>query len=73
MVARASHRFPRVRLTEGWHMICGKVKSITEKRIADIRRKVNELKRLERVLSAIVTQCRGDDTSDCPILDALAT
>jgi hypothetical protein len=35
--------------------------------------KVNELKRLERALSAMVTQCRGDDASDCPILDALAT
>jgi MerR family mercuric resistance operon transcriptional regulator len=62
-----------LRLTGDPHMACGKVKGITEKHIADIRRKVNELKRLERVLSAMVTQCRGDDTSDCPILDALAT
>ena len=62
-----------LRLTEGRHLACGKAKLITEKHIADIRRKVNELKRLERVLSAMVTQCRGDDTSDCPILDALAT
>jgi MerR family mercuric resistance operon transcriptional regulator len=26
-----------------------------------------------RALSAIVTQCRGEEASDCPILDALAT
>ena len=50
----------------------GSLKSITEKHSAEIRWKVNELKRLERVLSAVVAQC-GDDTSDCRILDALAT
>ena len=53
-------------------MACGKVKRITEDHIADIHRQVMK-KRLERALSAMVTQCRGDDTSDCPILDALAT
>ena len=62
-----------LRLSEGRHMACGKVKTITEKHIADIHRKVDELKRLERALNAMVTQCRGDDASDCPILDALAT
>jgi hypothetical protein len=36
--------------------------------VTNIHRKLNELKRLERALSAMV-----DDTSDCPILDALAT
>ena len=49
------------------HMACGQAKRITEKHVADIHRKVDELKRLERALSAMVTQCRGDDTSDCPI------
>jgi len=62
-----------LRLTGDRRMACGKAKGITEKHIADIRRKVDELKRLERALSAMVTQCRGDDISDCPILDALAT
>ena len=52
-------------------MACGKVKRITEDYIADIQRQV--WKRHERALGAVVTQCRGDDTSDCPILDALAT
>jgi MerR family transcriptional regulator, mercuric resistance operon regulatory protein len=62
-----------LRLTEDRHMVCGKVKRLTENHIADIHRKVNVLERLEGALSAMVTQCRGDDTSDCPILDALAT
>ena len=54
-------------------MTCARVKDITEQHIAEIRRRVRDLQRLERVLSDMVTQCRGDDTSDCPILDALAT
>ena len=62
-----------LRLSGDRHMACGQAKRITEKHVADIHRKVDELKRLERALSAMVTQCRGDDTSDCPILDALAT
>ena len=48
------------------------VKSITERHIAVIGRKIKELKCLELALGAMVTQCRGDETSDCPILDALA-
>ena len=51
---------------------CAEVKSITERHIANIRQKVKELKRLELALSAMVAQCRGDEISDCPILDALA-
>jgi MerR family transcriptional regulator, mercuric resistance operon regulatory protein len=39
-------------LTGGRRMACAKVKRITEKRIADIRQKVNELKRLEHTLRA---------------------
>jgi MerR family mercuric resistance operon transcriptional regulator len=64
---RALHR-----LTEDRHMACGKVKRITESHIADIHRKVSELKRLELALSSMVTQCRGD-ASECAILDALET
>jgi len=60
-------------LSSGRRMTCARVKDITEQHIAEIRRRVRDLQRLERVLSDMVTQCRGDDTSDCPILDALAT
>ena len=53
-------------------MTCAKVKNITEQHIADIRRRRKDLKRLERVLSDLVAQCRGDELPDCPILGALA-
>ena len=60
-----------LRLAQG-RSACADVKSITERHIAGIRQKVKELKRLELALSVIVAKCRGDETSDCPILDALA-
>ena len=53
-------------------MTCAKVKNITEQHIADIRQRLKDLKRLERVLSDMAAQCRGDELVNCPILDALA-
>jgi MerR family mercuric resistance operon transcriptional regulator len=59
-------------LSSGRRLACAKVKSITEQHIADIRRRVRDLQRLERVLSGMAAQCRGDELADCPILEALA-
>jgi MerR family mercuric resistance operon transcriptional regulator len=56
----------------GRRSACAEVKTITEQHIAGIRRRINELTRLERALGALVAQCRGDEIPDCPILDALA-
>jgi MerR family transcriptional regulator, mercuric resistance operon regulatory protein len=58
-------------LSSGRHMTCARVKNITEQHIADIRHRVRDLKRLERVLSELTSQCRGDEMGQCPILDAL--
>ena len=58
-------------LSSGRRMTCARVKTITEQHIADIRRRVKDLKRLERVLSELTSQCRGDEMGECPILDAL--
>src|SRR5262245_15337371 len=53
-------------------LACAKVKIITEQHISDIRKRVQDLKRLERVLCDMVAECRDDKAGDCPILDALA-
>jgi len=58
-------------LSSGRRMTCARVKNITEQHIADIRRRVRDLKRLERVLSELTSQCRGDEMGECPILEAL--
>jgi len=58
-------------LTGGRYVTCAKVKKVTEQHIAGIRQKMKDLRRVERVLNAMVARSPGDEVSDCPILDAL--
>jgi MerR family mercuric resistance operon transcriptional regulator len=59
-------------LAGGRRMSCAKVKAMTEQHIAEIRRRMQDLKRLERVLIRMAAQCRGAEIPVCPILAALA-
>jgi len=60
-------------LSGGRRLTCAKVKNITEQHITEIRLKIKDLRRLERVLSDMAAQCRGDELPECPILEALAS
>lgn len=59
-------------LVRGHDLTCAEVKGMTDAHVADIRRKVRDLKKLERVLTELSAQCGGDAVPDCPILDALS-
>ena len=48
------------------------VKAIALRRIADIRRKIEELQDMEATLARLVEHCHGDHRPDCPIIDDLA-
>ncbi len=48
------------------------VKSMAEHKVAEIDRKMEELKQLKRTLGHLIGHCQGDDRPDCPILDNLA-
>lgn len=48
------------------------VKAIAQARLADIRRKIDELESLHATLSTLVHACHGDHRPDCPILEDLA-
>lgn len=50
---------------------CSDVHSLTVAHLADVRRKVADLKRLERVLKEMAAQCIKGDVPECPIIDAL--
>jgi MerR family transcriptional regulator, mercuric resistance operon regulatory protein len=45
---------------------------MTDEHVADIRRKVKDLKRLERVLNDLAARCHGNKAPNCPILEALS-
>ena len=58
-------------LVDGGDYTCSEVKTITLKHVESIRQKIADLKKLEKTLSRIASQCAGDATPECPIIDAL--
>jgi Cu(I)-responsive transcriptional regulator len=49
------------------------VKKLAETHIADMERRIKEMRAVVRTLRTLAHECHGDDRSDCPILDDLAT
>ena len=50
---------------------CEAVQAITVKHAAEIREKIADLRKLERVLEDMAEQCPGGKVPECPIIDAL--
>ncbi|MEN6544220.1 Cu(I)-responsive transcriptional regulator [Parvibaculum sp.] len=48
------------------------VKRIAEGHIAEIERKIAELRSMRATLADLASRCHGDDRPDCPIIDGLA-
>lgn len=61
-----------LQLVDGGSQTCAEVKARTEKHLADVRTKIADLRRIERVLTRTAAECSGKDVPDCPVLDALA-
>lgn len=49
---------------------CREVREIAARHLEDIRAKLDDLRKLERLLSETVARCSGK-TTDCPVLDIL--
>lgn len=60
-------------LVDGGTQTCAEVKDRTERHLADVRAKIADLRRIEKVLAATAAQCSGDDVPGCPVLEALAS
>lgn len=50
---------------------CGEVHSMTTNHLTSVKRKISDLKRLERALKSMAAECSKGDVPDCPILDTL--
>ena len=50
---------------------CREVRAIAAHHLEDIRAKLNDLKRLERLLAKTIAQCSGKIAPECPVLDIL--
>jgi MerR family transcriptional regulator, mercuric resistance operon regulatory protein len=50
---------------------CREVREIAAHHLGDIRAKLGDLKKLERLLAKTVARCSGNTAPDCPVLDIL--
>jgi MerR family mercuric resistance operon transcriptional regulator len=50
---------------------CRQIRDVAVPRLKDIRAKLGDLRKLERVLDAMISRCSGRDVPECPILEAL--
>jgi len=60
-----------LRLVDGGDYSCNDIKEIAMEHIGDIQQKIMDLKKLEKTLLKIASQCSGDSTPQCPIIDSL--
>jgi MerR family copper efflux transcriptional regulator len=62
-------------LLQLWHdrdRASAEVRSLAERHIVEIDRKLAELRAIRGTLADLVHRCHGDDRPDCPIIDDLA-
>lgn len=50
---------------------CREVREVAAHHLEDIRRKLSDLKKLERLLAETVARCSGRIAPECPVLDIL--
>lgn len=50
---------------------CAKVREIAEAHLVDVRAKLADLARLERILAETLAECSGGSSPPCPVLDML--
>jgi MerR family mercuric resistance operon transcriptional regulator len=60
-----------LQLVDGGRYTCAEVRAITLDHLADVRRKIADLRRLERTLTDVAGKCRGGKVPECPIIEAL--
>ena len=58
-------------LVDGGVVSCGEVKALTLDHLGDVRRKLRDLRAMERVLKRMASECDGGTVPDCPIIEAL--
>ena len=60
-----------LRLVDGGEYSCAEVKALTLDHVAEVRRKLADLRKVKRVLEAMAAECDGGEVPECPIIDAL--
>ena len=58
-------------LVDGNQVSCKRVKTIADEHLLDIRAKISDLKKIEKTLTKLSSDCSGREVPECPIIEAL--
>ncbi|MGH8220056.1 MAG: MerR family transcriptional regulator [Steroidobacteraceae bacterium] len=62
-----------LQLVDGHGCTCAEGRALALGHVADIRRRIADLKRLEQAMTDIASRCSGKRVLDCALIDALFT
>jgi MerR family mercuric resistance operon transcriptional regulator len=62
---------PLLKLAVPGQPSCAEVQSIASAHLTNVRTKLADLVKLEKILAATVDQCSGDASPECPVLEML--
>jgi MerR family mercuric resistance operon transcriptional regulator len=51
--------------------LCGEVRAIAARRLEQVRNRIADLVKLERLLADTIAQCSGAPVPDCPVIDVV--
>ena len=58
-------------LVDGGDYTCAEVRDLSIVHMGDVRQKIRDLRKMERILKEMVSQCDGGLVPKCPIVDRL--
>ena len=58
-------------LVDGGNYTCAEVRDHTVDRLKDVDDKIRDLRKMQRTLKQMVSECEGGLLPDCPIIDSL--
>jgi len=62
-----------LRLADEQEPSCGNARDLAVHHLAEVRRRIRDLRAIERVLAETATRCAREEGPGCPLLDLLAT
>lgn len=60
-----------LRMIDGGTQSCAEVQALGQRHLAEVQRKIEDLRSVERALDDLVGRCSGAATPDCSMLEAL--
>lgn len=58
-------------LVDQQEVSCALVQHIADDHVVNIRKKISDLRKMEKTLKDLSSRCSGEDVPDCPIIDVL--